>query len=251
MREFGVDRRFGFRLRVVVAVAALLGLALVALALPRSARANYFVQECTSAQPGAVDPYLISAGSFNIGFSNECASGQGYGLRLDAHGKSGPGGRLVWQVSAPGGTIFKTTDVDVHYGTDDGYGPAMATASGDTFRSTAGQGPTSGRTSNVSNTDHFGIWLMCWPTDRSCTSTWAYAWTRNLIVEVQDLVAPRVSASGGASWTAGPSMASSRLMWWRLTPAVACGQLSSTSMASGQEWFKSAVPMWVARRSLA
>ena len=183
--------------RAFVTILALLVIGLIALAAPNAARANYFVKECTpTVQPNAYDPYLISAGLFNIAYSNQCAGGSGYGLRLDARGTTGPGGRLVWQVSAPGGTIFKTADVDVHYGTDDGYGPAMAAATGGYLPLNGGNGGNQWAHSSIANTDHFGIWLMCWRTGQSCTSNWAYAWSSNLLVEVADLVPPTLTASG-------------------------------------------------------
>ena len=197
-REFHIDPGRGRRgWRVMVAIAALVILVLIGLIAPRAAHANYFVKECTpSAQPYATDPYTISAGIYRISYSNECGTGSGYGLRLDAHGTSGPGGRLVWQVGAPGGTVFKTADVDVHYGNDDGYGPAMATAAGGYLPLNGGNGPNQWAHSSLSNTDHFGIWLMCWRTGQSCTSNWAYAWSTNVLVEVDDLVAPQITASG-------------------------------------------------------
>ena len=183
--------------RGLVAIAALVILVLIGLIAPRAAHANYFVKECTpSVQPYATDPYTISAGTYRISYSNECGTGSGSGLRLDAHGTSGPGGRLVWQVSAPGGTVFKTADVDVHYGTDDGYGPAMAAAAGSYLPLNGGNGPDQWAHSSLSNTDHFGIWLACWRTGQSCTSNWAYAWSTNVLVEVDDLIAPQITASG-------------------------------------------------------
>ena len=197
-REFHIDPGRGRRSRrVMVAIAALVILVLIGLIAPRAAHANYFVKECTpSAQPYATDPYTISAGTYRISYSNECGTGSGYGLRLDAHGTSGPAGRLVWQVSAPGGTVFKTAEVDVHYGSDDGYGPAMATAAGGYLPLNGGNGPNQWAHSLLSNTDHFGIWLMCWRTGQSCTSNRAYAWSTNVSVEVDDLVAPKITASG-------------------------------------------------------
>ncbi len=197
-REFHINPARGRRgRRVLVAIAALVILGLIGLIAPRPAHANYFVKECTpSAQPYATDPYTIGAGIYRISYSNECGTGSGYGLRLDAHGTSGPWGRLVWQVGAPGGTVFKTADVDVHYGNDDGYGPAMATAAGGYLPLNGGNGPNQWAHSSLSNTDHFGIWLMCWRTGQSCTSNKAYAWSTNVLVEVDDLVAPQITASG-------------------------------------------------------
>ena len=185
------------RSRTAIAVAAFLLVGLAVLVMPRTAQANYFVKECTPGiQSSATDPFLISAGSFNISFSNECGSGSGYGLRLDAHGKTSPVGRLVWQVNAPYGTVFKTADADVHYGTEDGYGPAMAILSGGYAPLNGGGGPSQWAHASQTNTDHFGIWLMCWPTDRWCTSNWAFSWSTNVSFEVQDLVAPQIAASG-------------------------------------------------------
>ena len=185
------------RSRTAIAVAAFLLVGLAVLVMPRTAQANYFVKECTPGiQSSATDPFLISAGSFNISFSNECGSGSGYGLRLDAHGKTSPVGRLVWQVNAPYGTVFKTADADVHYGTEDGYGPAMAILSGGYAPLNGGGGPSQWAHASQTNTDHFGIWLMCWPTDRWCTSNWAYSWSTNISFEWQDLVAPQIAASG-------------------------------------------------------
>ena len=199
MRELEVQgggRRVG-RSRTAIAVAAFLLVGLAVLLMPRTAQANYFVKECTpGVQSSATDPFLISTGSFNISFSNECGSGSGYGLRLDAHGKTSPVGRLVWQVNAPYATVFKTADADVHYGTDDGYGPAMAILSGGYAPLNGGGGPSQWAHASQTNTDHFGIWLMCWPTDRWCTSNWAYSWSTNLSFEVQDLVAPQIAANG-------------------------------------------------------
>jgi 5-hydroxyisourate hydrolase-like protein (transthyretin family) len=185
------------RSRRAALIVALLSGALFALLAPNEARANYTVKECANGiQPGAFDPYLISAGTYRISYSNECTAGSGYGLRLDARGTTSPGGRLVWQVSAPSGTAFKTADMDVHYGTDDGYGPAMAAATGGYAPLNGGSGPNQWAHASLANTDHFGIWLMCWRTGQSCSSSWAYAWSANLSAEVVDMVPPQIAATG-------------------------------------------------------
>jgi 5-hydroxyisourate hydrolase-like protein (transthyretin family) len=197
MRDFkwGTGRSRRQELMLTAVLAAMLFL-VIAIAAPGSARATYVVRECAASQTTAPDPYLISAGTFDIGFSNECSSGSNYGLRLDAHGKTSPGGTLVWQVSAPSGTVFKTAEADVHYGTDDGYGPAVALPNQSYGPLSGGSGPSQWAHALQNNTDHFGIWLRCWKTDAWCNSTWAYAWSNNIAFEIADLAPPSVTASG-------------------------------------------------------
>jgi 5-hydroxyisourate hydrolase-like protein (transthyretin family) len=192
----GAERRHPRR-RIAAGVAVLAILGLVALVVPRSAYANYSVQECvTSANIGAPDPFQVRpfGDATKIKQSAECYGG-GWGLRMDANGQSNHSTWVAWQVNAPPNTNFKLAYSTVHYYATGGYG-TMTSGSGAPGYSSVGTGapPDHWVTPIQNDTTWYAIVEQCFASP--CSSTAAFAYVNNFYAEVQDFAPPTVSASG-------------------------------------------------------
>jgi hypothetical protein len=183
----------GWRLKTLVylAVGAAALSALFALLLPSVADANYSVRECNGSV-GNTDAATIRpfGGATKVSQSDDCFN---WGLRMDANGQSTYNTYVVWQWTAPPNTTFKTAQSQLHYSTDGGYGP-MTSGSGTPGYSGVGSPGNFWVTPVQSNSSFYAIYERCFGTP--CSSTSAFAYISDFYAEVQDLVAPSVSASG-------------------------------------------------------
>lgn len=179
----------------LVASVAMLGLA------PAAANGNYVVQQCGNggASPGS-DLSASGFGARKIYTNYECGAWRSYGGVLEANGRSDQGAWSGWYVNAAPGTSFKVARASVHYSTGDGYGPASDASNGgvEAFPGAGHQFVTAER----ADTTRLGVLLVCWR-NGGCQSVGgapgphaAFAYVSNIHLEVVDLAAPSVSASG-------------------------------------------------------
>ena len=183
----------GRRIRIILVLATLTLAAVFALAAPRTASGDYFVQECVSGALGNVDAFQIRpyGSATKVRQTDTCTSP--YGLRLEANGQSNHGTWVAWQWNAPPGTEFASVQTRVHYWTDGGYGPMMS-SNGSPGYAAIGAGGEQWVTPVQTNSTYYAILEQCFA--RPCFSTTAFAYVDNFLAAVRDLAAPSIAASG-------------------------------------------------------
>jgi hypothetical protein len=178
------------RRRLLLLVTAIAAIAM-AMTIPPVARANYVVQQCGSGVPNfdsaTIRPF---GGATKIGQTDTCG---GWGLRMEANGQSTLNTYVVWQWTAAPNTVLRTAQARLHYFTGGGYGP-MTSGSGSPGYSAVGPGGDNWVVPIQSNSNFYAIYEQCFA--NPCSSTSAFSYITDFYADVQDLVAPTVSASG-------------------------------------------------------
>jgi hypothetical protein len=173
-----------------------------ALAWPSVAEADYSVIECVPNIVGAPDAVSTVHGSPKIAQTNECTGGgrPGWGLGLESNGASSRNEWKGWFFQAPPYTRFVTAKASIHEKANYGYGgiyqgdaPANYFPQGDVWNQFV-----------IDNTTSYQVFLMCFASG-GCSSPGSagdlnldagYAFVTNFTAQVQDQVAPTITAAG-------------------------------------------------------